>query len=169
MELTHTRLIKQAENVREISGSSDWGLLDVGFRFISLLRSQSKRICQDPKDKVYSILSMVDERFSKSLSPEYSKSAISIHVAALKAYIDVSKRLDILEMDKEEPTPGYPTWCPNWNAKPFCKSITHDPDFAIYETSGETEAVATVSENESTLYVEGFLVSTIVDDCFAGF
>jgi hypothetical protein len=166
--LSHTRLIKQAENFREISGSSNWASPDIGFHFISLLRSQSERSCEDPRDKVYSILSMVDESFSKSLSPEYSKSAISTHVAAVKAYIDVSKRLDILSMDKEEPIQGYPSWCPNWNKTPFCQEMTHNPDLAIaiYEASRETEAVATFSENGSTLYVEGFLVCTVIDDCF---
>lgn len=166
LNITRIRAAKQAKNAKKKPGSSDRAAPSPDFIFIAFLRSQSRQRCQDPKDKVYSILSMVDETISASLSPDYSMSTVSTYVGAIKAYINVSQKLDILATDQNESTSSFPSWCPNWNMEPFCSRITMSTKGAIHEASGKTEANVTFSREESTMYVKGLFVCTITSDCY---
>lgn len=111
---------------------------------------------------------MIDTSISRALLPDYSKSARSVNIAVVRTYINISKKLDILGCANEKPTANRPSWCPDWNEKPTNRILAVDPDHALYGTSGMTEAVATFSKDESTIYLKGFLICTVRDDCFQG-
>jgi hypothetical protein len=143
----------------------------MGYSFMILLRGQSSRKCSDPRDKVYSILSMTHASISKALPPDYSKSAIWTHVEAVRTYINISKKLDIFGCTTRKPRQNYPSWCPDWNKTKDCQMLAVNPGVdpagnAVNNTSGITEAVATFSEDGSTIYLNGFCICTVVDNCF---
>jgi hypothetical protein len=137
------------------------------FEFLTLLRGQCVRNCGDRRDKVYSILSMADPNARQVLYPDYSKSARSIYIATVKAYISIFKNLNILGYNTHEPSPDCPSWCPDWSKSTVRRVL----DVQFYEalaTSPTTATLATFSEDDSTIYVKGFHVGTVIEDCIQG-
>jgi len=168
MSLIYIRSVNWVKMIREKSRTSEPSPSGTGLLFMTLLRGQSRRGCQDPKDRVYSVLSMVDAKFSKLLPPDYSKSARSTCIAALNAYVHWSKSLDILGFKTEEDLPGYPSWCPSWSTEPSCDRIVIEFDRPVFncDASRQNEAVVAFSEDESTIHIQGFLISTVFNNCF---
>ncbi|KAE9374144.1 HET-domain-containing protein, partial [Stipitochalara longipes BDJ] len=166
--LLFTRLVTQFEPFTESSTVSKRSPSEIGFLFIALLRCQSFRVCSDPRDKIYSILSLIDTSFSKVLLPDYSKPARYANIAAVRAYINVSKKLDILgcTVGGSTETAGYPSWCPDWDKGLDPRILAIDPHYGLYNSSGITKAVATFSKDESTMYLKGFPICAVVDDFF---
>jgi hypothetical protein len=164
--LLFARLATQVEKSTENYSVSEKPLRQIGFSFMALLRGQSDRECSDLRDKVYSILSMTDVSLSKVLLPNYSKPVRWTYIAAVRIYIVVSKKLDIIGYNTGEPSAEYPSWCSDWNAVPFCQTLDVNPTNPVYNTSGTTEAVATFSKDESIIYLKGFLLCTVIDNCF---
>jgi Heterokaryon incompatibility protein (HET) len=162
--LIHTRLDKQ-EKLTATFRTSKLSTSRIGYSFMVMLRGQTARSCIDPRDKVYSVLSMADASISKVLLPDYSKPARWTHIAAVRAYISVSKKLDILGCSTGLQDKSYPSWCPDWNAR-HGQILAPDPAKKLYNTTGTTEADAVFSKDESTLYLKGFLIGRVVDNCF---
>lgn len=158
--LIYTRLVRQKEIGSKLC------LYKMGYSFMILLRGQSYRKCSDPRDKVFSILSMTSANILKILPPDYSKSVLWTYITAVRTYIKISKSLDILGCNTEEPPENYPSWCPSWNKQPRSQTLNINPAKTVNKASGTTEAVATFSKDESTIYLERFLICTIVDNCF---
>lgn len=165
-DLIFIRLVAKFNHPTRKSTGSERSLSEIGYSFITLLRHHSLKNCSDPRDKIYSILSLTGASFSKALQPDYSKPARLIYVAAVRTYINISKKLDILGCATEESSASYPSWCPSWNVKPPSRIQDISPRRALYTTSGTTEAVAAFSKDESTIYLEGFLLCAIVNGCF---
>jgi hypothetical protein len=164
--LLSARLVTQAEKSTENYRGSEKPLGQIGFSFMSLLLGQSYRECSDLRDKVYSILSMIDVSLSKVLLPNYSKPVRWTYIAAVRAYIVVSKKLDIIGYNTGEPSAEYPSWCSDWNTVTFYQPLHVNPANPVYNTSGTTEAVATFSKDESIIYLKGFPLCTVIDNCF---
>jgi hypothetical protein len=163
--LVYTRLDRQDYKSRANSSTSKQSLSQIGYSFMIMLRGQTARSCSDPRDKVYSVLSMADASISKALLPDYSKPARWTHVAAVRTYINISKRLDILGCNTGARHENYPSWCPDWNTR-HGQILALQPHKSVYNTSGTTEAVVTFSKDESTIYLKGFLICSVVDNCF---
>jgi hypothetical protein len=140
---------------------SQVGLPGRAFDFLSSLRGQCIRNCGDRRDKVYSILSMIDPNARQVLHPDYSKSVPSIYIATVKAYVSVFKNLNILGYNTDEPSPDCPSWCPDWSKRTVRRAL----DVKFYKASATTAAVATFSEDDSTIYVKGFHLGTVIEDC----
>jgi hypothetical protein len=134
--------------------------------FLTLLHDQCARHCGDSRDKVYSILSMAGPEIQQELHPDYSKSARSVYIATVKAYINAFKNLNILGCNTYVPfsDSGYPSWCPDWSKNQVRSNV--DVDF--FRASAMTAAEATLSEDESTLHITGFHVTTVKDHCIQG-
>jgi hypothetical protein len=88
------------------------------------------------------------------------------YIAAVRTYIIVSKKLDIIGYNIREPSADYPSWCSDWNTATLYHPLDVNPLESVYNMSGTTEAVATFSKDESTIYLKGFLLSTVIDNCF---
>jgi hypothetical protein len=140
------------------------------FEFLTLLCGQCVRSCGDRRDKVYSILSMADPNARQVLHPDYLKSARSIYIATVKAYITIFKNLNILGYNTHEPSPDCPSWCPDWSKKTVRRVLDVQSYKASTTTSttSTTDAVAIFSEDDSTIYVKEFHVSTVIEDCIQG-
>jgi hypothetical protein len=91
IDLVYTRLLRQTEKSTENPSILKPSLAQIGFTFMILLRGQSGRKCSDPRDKIYSILSITDTNFSKALLPNYSIPARDTYIAVVRTYINISK------------------------------------------------------------------------------
>jgi hypothetical protein len=164
--LVYARLATQNKKLVDSSSVSEMSLQYTRVPFLALLRGQSHRECSDLRDKVYSILSMTDASLSKVLLPNYSKPVRWTYIAAVRTYIIVFKNLDIIGYNIGKSSAEYPSWCSDWNTVTLYQHLGVELIKPIYNTSGPTEAVATFSKDESTIYLKGFLLCTVIDNCF---
>jgi len=153
--------------IKRYRNTSQVDLPERALHFLTLLRGQCDRNCDDPRDKVHSILSMADPNARQVLHPDYSKSARSIYIATVKAYVSIFKNLNILGYNTHEASPDCPSWCPDWSKRTLCNKLD-DRFYKASATSPTTAAVATFSEDDSTMYVRGFHVGTVIEDCIQG-
>lgn len=79
--------------------------------------------CTDPRDRVYSLLGLLDERhYLDVIVPDYSKPVSEVYLSVVLEYIGTNRVLDFLischKDSREEvsvsPTDALPTWVPDW-------------------------------------------------------
>lgn len=79
----------------------------------SLLDRTRRRKCTNPRDKIYSLLGIVD--CGASISPDYSKSVEEVFTDTARIMIREYQHLGILShAGYRERQPGIPTWAPTW-------------------------------------------------------
>jgi Heterokaryon incompatibility protein (HET) len=75
--------------------------------------------CSDPKDKVYAILGIAEQEFSRKIQPQYSLSTAEIYRDATVAHIELYQKLSLLQQCSINSWEhGLPTWVPNWSKIP---------------------------------------------------
>lgn len=76
-----------------------------------LLASESK-LCSDPRDRVYGMLSLTSRDFRKKIPLSYTEDVHRLYLETGKACIDQEKSLTYLQLLAGRPRlPGLPTWC----------------------------------------------------------
>ncbi|PMD13834.1 HET-domain-containing protein [Hyaloscypha hepaticicola] len=130
--------------------------------FAYLINCQRPRGCGDPRDKVYSILTMTNSDLRLILQPDYSKSARWTYIRAVKAHIEVYRNLDILcySMHGSSST-TYPSWCPDWEQSQRRSILGAALQDVKYLASGPHVADAAFSDDDATIWLKGFRIDTI--------
>jgi hypothetical protein len=135
---------------------------NVGFTPIStLLRNGQAAKCSDPRDRVFGILSMIDESEKIiDIQPDYTKSTAEVYQDVALRFIDKIQTLALLDScNLDGKQLGMPTWVPNWNASAEGLTTAH-------LASGYSSFEA-VYLHPGILEVGGVQVATIKEACFA--
>lgn len=103
--------------------------------------------CEDMRDKLYALLGLFPECFSRRIQPRYDQPALQVHRDAVRTYIDCTGSLDILML-------GGPSWTPNWSEAR--ESLNGDGLFS----SGQSEANI-CSAKPDELMATGIIYDTI--------
>jgi hypothetical protein len=100
--------IAQSSHHFSKSGALDraWGVSYLRSKFMkrgyidlwSLLHRNRWQDCMDPRDKVYSILGMMNQRIRRTLQPDYTKSVSQVFTMAIVADIKHSGELEVLNL-----------------------------------------------------------------------
>jgi hypothetical protein len=61
-----------------------------------MLKVQRHKMCLNPLDKVFSVLSLVHRPYPEVFTPDYSKSVQWIYAMVVKTYVETHKDLDVL-------------------------------------------------------------------------
>ncbi|KAL2692527.1 hypothetical protein Neosp_002937 [[Neocosmospora] mangrovei] len=95
---------------RRLEGRSD---------LLSLLQVSRNCACKDARDKVYSILGLLQEESVLSLQADYSPSTTAgwVFLQVASWYIDTTKTLDILSQVDGTSALDMPSWVPDWTRK----------------------------------------------------
>jgi hypothetical protein len=107
------------------SGALDraWGMVQirqllesrVPMDLLSLLYRNRYRICLDPRDKVYSILGMTNERMRLKLKPDYTKCVAEVFTMAVANDMEIFGDLEMLNLiDHDTMQLNYPSWVADW-------------------------------------------------------
>jgi hypothetical protein len=89
-------------------------LEDVGYR----TRSTS---CQDPKDRIFAVLSLLPDHFKHTILPDYSKRLSEIYTEAFRSEFEFVRDLRLLrhcELQKTQDAQllhTLPSWVPDWS------------------------------------------------------
>lgn len=135
--------------------------------FVILTQITRYRGCQDPRDKVFSILSLLSEDFQASFYPDYLQPVQTVYASAVRCYVQHSGDLHMLSsccLSKQASASNLPSWVPDWGL-PFKMSYlggysAKDTDYKFC-ASGDSLAVATFSDDLKILTVSGLHVDTV--------
>lgn len=138
--------------------------------FVMLMQITRYRDCQDPRDKVFSVLSLLSEQFQASFYPDYLQPTQTVYASAVRSYIQQAGDLHTLSsccLSKKASLPHLPSWVPNWGG-PFAMSYlggyaAHDTDYS-FRASGDVSALASVSDALQLLTVSGVNIDIVHDN-----
>jgi len=76
--------------------------------------------CTDPRDHIYSLWNLVQDKQGLDFSPNYTERYEDVYVEFARAWIAQHRTLDILGAVEVTPQSRFfyhhaPSWCPNWN------------------------------------------------------
>jgi Heterokaryon incompatibility protein (HET) len=136
--------------------------------FPQLMQVTRCRQSQDPRDKVFSILSLLDNDSTQyHFQPDYSEPVHVAYARAARAHIQSSNNLHILSSCcylKEENPSSLPSWVPSWEKSVEISYLggysAKDAEFN-YAASGSSLAEVTFTENPEVLSAQGILIDTV--------
>lgn len=91
---------------------------DVGLGLDSLLKLVRRADATDERDKVYSILGLLDPAISGTVKPDYSLSVQQVYTDFMKSTINASRRLDQIVFGGISAMKGWSSWVSDWR-EPF--------------------------------------------------
>ncbi|EUC29241.1 hypothetical protein COCCADRAFT_40367 [Bipolaris zeicola 26-R-13] len=113
------------------------------------------------KDKVYSILGLVDPAISADIIPDYSLSEQQVFTDLTKSVVRESGSLDYIRFGGIPEIKGWPSWVPDWR-RPFL--LRHVRCYRSFKASGDIPAKFRFEdreESESLLICNGFYVDVV--------
>lgn len=100
--------------------------------FASLLMVSQTKLCADPRDRVYGMLSLTAAEFRANITVSYSQELSTLYIEVGKACLQQDKTLTYLQMQAGRPKmPGLPSWCINLDS--FSRDIL---PFEVYLRAG---------------------------------
>ena len=87
--------------------------------FLEIMSETRRSRCFDPRDRVYAILSLLDQsEMPSNIEPDYGKTTIQVYQDVTLRYITHHKKLDILQASGLKAMPlRMPTWVPDRTVK----------------------------------------------------
>ena len=135
--------------------------------FVMLMQVTRYRRCQDPRDKVFSVLSLLSESFQASFYLDYLQPVETVYTSAVRSYIQHSADLHILSsccLSGKAGIPNLLSWVPDWGL-PFEMShlggVYSKCTYYTFRASGTSSAVTTFSTDLRTLTVSGLEIDTV--------
>ncbi|OCL10920.1 HET-domain-containing protein [Glonium stellatum] len=129
------------------------------------LTANIMRGCSLPQDKIFSVIGLLPDALRDAIRPNYRDPVDKIFKDVVKAYIDVTRWLNIICHSQYTPwrPVGYPSWMPDWTRIPrmIVYADRSQAGFNFYDPADSVKACVTFSEDLSVLSVEGFAVGTV--------
>jgi len=98
---------------------------DVGISAGPVLSLVGRAEATDQRDKIYSILGLLDPSISAGVTPDYSLPVQQIYTKFMKSAINGSGRLDQIVFGGISAEKGWPSWVPDWR-KPLQRDYIYD-------------------------------------------
>ncbi|KAL8743657.1 MAG: hypothetical protein Q9190_004015 [Brigantiaea leucoxantha] len=134
-------------------------LLTVTLRF-------SKQFVTDPRDRIFAVLSLVNDPKSVSMVPDYTQDTATIYSSFARKSIEKADALDILhyvEMDDTPMATRLPSWVPDWRVRPHARPFgTEQISREIFSASGTKSATFWFGSLGQSLIVQGRKVGTLL-------
>lgn len=158
VEDAHGFAYERSHRIQDGTGSLD---------FVMLMQITRYRDCQDPRDKVFSVLSLLTEDFQASFNPDYLAPVSMVFAGAVRSYIQHARDLHVLSsccLSKQASDLSLPSWVPDWT-RAFDMSYLggyspNDTDYN-FRASGDSSAIASFSDDLRTLTVSGLVIDTV--------
>ena len=147
---------------------------------LGLLYEQTFNQASDPKDKVYSLLDLIQRWHEGRIAVDYSASTAEVYSGTVRAIVDVFKSLDVLDhvsIPQKWRRSDLPSWCPDWSrsvSRFEPEAMEAYAEFSLghlpynlgswqmdYSASNSTGAKVSFSACGRILTAEGVLLDTI--------
>lgn len=134
-----------------------------------LLYSLRTRKCEDPRDRVYAVLGLLQEK--NLIVPDYRKPALQVFFEVARAAIESTRSLDILAYClPHTQNAELPSWVPDWTAdtsnlpKPFYRSRLGENNLEkrkLYKASLDTSLNLEFQDTPRSMVLHALFVSKI--------
>jgi hypothetical protein len=158
-----------------------------GSTLSSLLWNTWDRASTDPRDKVFAMLALVGETDNISMAPDYGKSMVQVYREVARDIMVRQGQMDILlAASGVDGNDSLPSWVPDWRCEANAKKPTllvnrhlmmklfcsGSMDMVVlqghgYRAAGNSEAIASFSDDLSMLTVLGMKLDSIAEVCKA--
>jgi hypothetical protein len=117
----------------------------------------------DPRDLIYGLLGIVDEKESRNIEIDYSKPVARVYIDFTKRMILDSERLDILaEVNNVDPNmDGLPSWVPDLSKPIGGHTVLQPVHSAYWDASKPTTAHYSFPGEDNVLVMEGLNIGCI--------
>jgi hypothetical protein len=92
--------------------------------FGSLLSQAKYCICSDPRDKVFALLSLSDEKGVK-IEPDYTKSLYEVYQDVMLQFISARNLRLLSTIEMHEHLEGIPSWVPDWASPRLSEALSY--------------------------------------------
>jgi hypothetical protein len=157
--------IRQLSNLSRLKAIWDQGGI---VPFIEILRQFRSAQATDPRDKVYSLLSLAAEEYRRSIRPNYSPSNSTVdvykHVARCAIQFSDLKRL-LPNAGISRRNPSLPSWVPDWSYEP--REVINGSLFSCSgsKTEGDAYILPFDSSNWTKLVIRGAIIDKVSRTC----
>jgi hypothetical protein len=126
------------------------------------LSGNRHRSCSFPHDKIYSILGLLNPAFQNAIHLSYSIDIIDLYKAVIKAYVEISGRLDLICHSQHSIwQPNKPSWMPDWGRHERAAVFSEIALFELHNSPLFDSARATFSVDLNVLTVRGTCIGEI--------
>lgn len=128
---------------------------------LEVLRVCRRKLCSDPRDKLYGILGLLDEDIRNEFPVDYGLSVKEVYVRVFDYLLCTTEQLNVLCEAVHFPLhtgSNLPTWIPDWSHNPETTALGRGYDFSA---AGPTKAVARVLDDRKRLEVSAIYIDTI--------
>lgn len=133
-------------------------------RLCSLHSLVCRQDCEDPRDKVYSVLALTDAKTREDIHADYSRPVAWVYTMAAKG--DIVSQADLFILLHVQPgtnTLDIPSWVVDWRTQ-YTMFRRSSEDVAFAASGPDLFKSSSFSENLQTLYVDGFCIGMVEDD-----
>jgi len=122
----------------------------------------------NPRDKVYALLGLIDQRVSDAITVDYNQSPEDTFISLAVYLLGTQRRIDILLHVKDQSldTRSFPSWVPRWDTK--CIYEASPPQFSDWDTerlaTSWFEIKKTAEPNQSSPVQRQFVSSPGIHD-----
>ncbi|KAJ2984495.1 hypothetical protein NUW58_g6029 [Xylaria curta] len=156
-----------------------YGVQEEPFDLLQLLWDTRSLHATDPRDKVYSLLGLINQKEAGvgGLTPDYSVSVEECYKRATLAIMSYTRNLDVLITEQNsKSTLNLPSWVPDWGylEKPAplqimgdrgwagSKEVTNNPIYRRFRASGSDQYYTATAVNGDALKLSGYVFDTII-------
>lgn len=126
------------------------------------LSGNRHRACRTPHDKIYSILGLLNPPFQEAIQPNYRVTIESLHQSVVKAYIQISSRLDLIcHSQHSNIQRQQPSWVPDWNRPERATIFAELHPYLLSDEPLFASAVSSFPEAGNILAAQGVRIGTI--------
>ncbi|KAK4184575.1 hypothetical protein QBC35DRAFT_391426, partial [Podospora australis] len=124
-----------------------------------LLCYGSRRLCADPRDKVYGLLGIAPPEVATLINPDYTSPISEVYQTTFQITVDAVKRLDLLgycEHSHQRRLLGLPSWIPNWSVP-----IGTVPSLSSAFAAGNSKAAVRFLGRSRSMEVTGVRIGVV--------
>jgi hypothetical protein len=140
--------------------------------FLEVMCACRRKLCADPRDKVFGILGVLPEAIRSEFPMDYNQSVKEVYINAIDYILATTERLDVICESIHFPlhtnSADLPTWVPDWSHIPetaslgrMCKFSAADNTTARCNLIDERRKLEVTAIPLDTISVHGIAVGTL--------
>ncbi|KAG9239390.1 heterokaryon incompatibility protein-domain-containing protein [Amylocarpus encephaloides] len=134
---------------------------------LETLSFHRRKLCQDPKDKVYGILGILSERERGEFEVDYDLSTRQVYINVAIYILHVTRCLDVLghSIPREPNANQLPSWVPDWEQRSLTRpmSTVAGKMQHIFSAGGDTLADFRILDNGDALELDGVILGRVAE------
>jgi hypothetical protein len=117
--------------------------------------------CKDPRDKLYAVLGLADDRIKKRIQIDYDKPIAWVYANIVNVWHALYGNVSIINLSGLTADTTFPSWCPDFTRDRPRLSFSTTLLGKAFALTKRPACSATFSEDRRSLYIDGFNVDVV--------